>query len=214
MTRRLGIIGAGRLGTALGRLVLAAGWDLAVSLPSSGSTDAPTIGASMPGARVATEAEVAASDIVVLAVPISKLVTVDLAVLSGAIVVDAMNHWRPVDGGNGAVESAPSSSHWVRSLNPAMRLVKSLNHLGYRELEQDARPAGHPERRALAAASDDVAACDAVARLIDDLGFDPVEVPFSASRALEPGGPVFGRWSDARGLRQLLHSAGVPVVCR
>ena len=206
MTRRLGIIGAGKLGTALGRLAVAAGWDVAVALPPSGTPDAPSIEAAVPGARVVSEAEAAASDIVVLAVPISKLSTVDLSLLSGAIVVDAMNHWHPVDGGSPAIESAPSSSHWVRSLNPAMRLVKSLNHLGYRDLEQDARPAGDPERRGLAAASDDAAARAAVAGLIDDLGFDPVEVPFSASRLLEGDGPVFGRWEDAPGLRRLLDS--------
>ncbi len=68
------------------------------------------------------------------------------------------------------------------------------------------RPAGDPERRGLAAASDDAAARAAVAGLIDDLGFDPVEVPFSASRLLEGDGPVFGRWEDAPGLRRLLDS--------
>lgn len=214
MTRRLGIIGAGKLGTALGRRALAAGWDVAVTLPPSGIADARAAEAALPGARVVSEAEAAASDIVVLAVPISKLATVDLSLLSGAIVVDAMNHWRPVDGGHRAVESAPSSSHWVRSLNPAMRLVKSLNHLGYRDLEQDARASGHPERRALAAASDDEAARAAVAGLIDDLGFDPVEVPFSAARLLEGDGPVFGRWADARGLRRILDCAAAPAACR
>lgn len=214
MTRRLGIIGAGKLGAALGRRALAAGWAVAVTLPPSGTVAARTVEAALPGARAVSEAEAAASDIVVLAVPISKLATVDLSLMSGAIVVDATNHWHPVDGGHHAVESAPSSSHWVRSLNPAMRLVKALNHLGYRDLEQDARPPGDPERRALAAASDDAAASTAVAALIDDLGFDPVEVPFSAAPLLEGDGPVFGRWADAPGLRRILACAEATAACR
>ena len=158
----------------------------------------------MPEAEV-----VAGADIVVLAVPISKATTVDLPALSGKVVIDAMNHWYPVDGSHDEVEDAPSSSHWVQSLNPAMRLVKSLNHLGYHDMETDARPAGHAERRAVAAASDDVEARAAVAALLDDLGFDPVELPFAAARQLEGGGPVFGRWVDASGLRSALSRSGV-----
>ena len=64
-------------------------------------------------------------------------------------------------------------------------------------------------RRAVAAASDDVEARAAVAALLDDLGFDPVELPFAAARQLEGGGPVFGRWVDASGLRSALSRSGV-----
>ena len=201
MDQRLGIIGAGKVGTPLGRLALAAGWEVLISASPTRALQALVVETMLPGARLASEAEVVAgSDVVVLAVPLSKVGTVDLAALSGKVVVDAMNHWYPVDGAHDDVADAPSSSHWVQGLNPSMRLVKSLNHLGYHDLENDARPAGHPERRAVAAASDDAGARATVAALLDDLGFDPVELPFADGRHLEGDGPVFGRWVDAPGL--------------
>ena len=208
MDKRLGIIGAGKVGTTLGRLALASGWDVLISASPTRPMQSLIVETMLPGARLVPEAEVVAgADIVVLAVPISKATTVDLPALSGKVVIDAMNHWYPVDGSHDEVEDAPSSSHWVQSLNPAMRLVKSLNHLGYHDLENDARPAGHPERRAVAAASDDVEARAAVAALLDDLGFDPVEVPLADGRHLEGGGPIFGRWADAEGLTAALSRA-------
>lgn len=202
MGKRLGIIGAGKVGTTLGRLALTAGWEVLISASPTRPLQAMIVETMLPGASLLPESEVvAAADIVVLAVPISKVESVDLAGLSGKVVIDAMNHWYPVDGEHDSIADAPSSSHWVASLNPAMRLVKSLNHLGYHDMETDARPAGDPERRAVATASDDVEARAAVAGLLDDLGFDPVELPFDDGRHLEGDTPVFGRWVDAGGLR-------------
>ena len=208
MDKRLGIIGAGKVGTTLGRLALAAGWDVLISGSPTRPLQAMIVETMLPGARLLPEADVVAgSDIVVLAVPLSKIHTVDLANLSGKVVVDAMNHWYPVDGELPGVAEAPSSSAWVLSLNPQMRLVKSLNHLGYHDMETDARPAGHPDRRAVAAASDDVEARSAVADLLDALGFDPVELSFAEGRHLEGDAPVFGRWVDAEGLHRAVERA-------
>jgi hypothetical protein len=42
-------------------------------------------------------------------------------------------------------------------------------------------------------AGDDPAAVDAIARLVDRIGYDPVRVgSLTAGRVLQPGGPVFG----------------------
>ena len=195
MAQRLGIIGAGKVGTTLGRLALAAGWEVLVSASPTSPMQALIVETMLPCARLLPEAEVVAgADIVVLAVPISKVTTVDLAALSGKVEHDG-------------VADSPSSSHWVHSLNPAMRLVKSLNHLGYHDMETDARSSGDPDRRAVAAASDDVEARAAVAGLLDALGFDPVELPLADGRHLEGDGPVFGRWLDAEGLRSALSRA-------
>ncbi|MDO5534871.1 MAG: NAD(P)-binding domain-containing protein [Propionibacteriaceae bacterium] len=211
--KTLGIIGAGKVGTTLGRLALGAGWDVCLSASPQRAWQSLIVETMLPGARLLPEPElVAASDIIVLAVPISKATTIDLDALSGKVVVDAMNHWYPVDGSHDGVAEAPSSSHWVQALNPAMRLVKSLNHLGYHDLETDARPAGHPERRAVAAASDDVEARAAVAGLLDDLGFDPLEIPFAEGRHLEGDGPVFGRWFDTERFAAALGRARGPAA--
>jgi len=72
-------------------------------------------------------------------------------------------------------------------------VVKTLNHIGYHELDDERRPAGSPERRALGVAGDDPRAEMAVAGLIERMGYDAFRFGgLSAGRLLEPGGPVFG----------------------
>ncbi len=72
-------------------------------------------------------------------------------------------------------------------------MVKALNHIGYYELEDLARPAGAPGRRAAGVAGDDPSAVAAIAALVDRAGYDPVRLgSLRAGRVLQPGGPVFG----------------------
>ena len=64
---------------------------------------------------------------------------------------------------------------------------------GYHELEDLARPAGDPGRRAAGVAGSDPAAVAAIADLVDRFGYDPVRFgSLRAGRILQPGGPVFG----------------------
>jgi hypothetical protein len=72
-------------------------------------------------------------------------------------------------------------------------IVKTLNHIGYHELDDQRRPVGAPDRRALGIASDDAGAASVVAELIDRIGYDPVRLDsLRAGRLFQPGGPVFG----------------------
>ena len=72
-------------------------------------------------------------------------------------------------------------------------VVKTLNHIGYHELDDERRPAGSPGRRALGVAGDDPGAVEAVADVIERIGCDAARLgSLSAGRLLEPGGPVFG----------------------
>jgi hypothetical protein len=86
-----------------------------------------------------------------------------------------------------------SSSEIVQRRLARSTVVKTLNHIGYHEMEDDRRPAGAPGRRALGVAGDDRAAVDAVAGVIERIGYDSVRLySLNAGRLLEPGGPVFG----------------------
>jgi len=113
---------------------------------------------------------------------------------AGKIVVDAMNYWPSIDGVQQMFEDRHyGSSEIVQRRLARSRVVKTLNHIGYHELEDERRPAGSPQRRALGVASDDPRAAAAVAELVERIGYDPVRLgSLSAGRLLEPGGPVFG----------------------
>jgi predicted dinucleotide-binding enzyme len=208
----IGIFGAGKVGTALARLLVEAGYEVALTgSPRQTALDL-LVSVVAPGARVATPAElVERSDVVIVAVPVGKAATVPWEAFDGKVVVDATNYWPPVDGHIAAIDADERSTSEIHAaLNPRARVVKSLNHLGYHDMEDDAMPAGSPLRRALAVVGDDEGARQVVARLIDDLGFDSVDGGALANgRALEPGHPAFGREHSASELAALLDAERV-----
>jgi lactam utilization protein B len=113
--------------------------------------------------------------------------------VAGKLVVDAMNYWPPVNGVQEMFEDRRYTSSEIVQRRPARStVVKTLNHIGYHEMEDDRRPAGSPERRALGVAGDHSGAVDAVAEVIKRIGYDAVRLySLSAGRLLEPGSPVF-----------------------
>src|SRR5262252_627700 len=125
--------------------------------------------------------------------PLHRFADVDPGLLAGKLVVDAMNYWPASDGELAAFEGGGSSEIVARRL-AGSAVVKALNHIGYHELEDRARPAGAPDRRATGLAGDDRAAVAAVADLTDRIGYDPVRLGgLPEGRVLQPGGPVFGQ---------------------
>lgn len=162
-----------------------------------------------PGAVAVAPADAAVgADLVVLAVPLARHRELPAATLAGAVVVDAMNYWPAVDGRMPDFEGPGSSSEVVQRSIPGARLVKSLNHVGYRELEDAARPAGAADRQAIAVAGDDSQARAVVAEFVRSLGFEAIDLgALPLGRLLEPGGSVFGRPIDDSAARQLAEEA-------
>jgi len=207
------VLGAGHVGPVIARLAIRAGYP--VTIATSGDPDDIALITELviPGAepRWASDA-VADADTVVLAIPLHRFRDVDPALLAGKLVVDAMNYWPVTDGVLEAFNDG-GSTEVVAGRLPGSVVVKALNHIGYHELEDQARPAGTPGRRAAGVAGDDPAAVAAVAGLADRIGYDPVRLgSLRAGRVLQPGGPVFGvtltrpeferaLYEDARSLR-------------
>jgi predicted dinucleotide-binding enzyme len=190
---RLAVLGAGHVGPVIARLAIRAGYPVAIATSGDPEDIALITELVIPGAqpRWASDA-VADSDIVVLAIPLHRFGDVDPALLRGKLVVDAMNYWPATDGVLKPFEDSGSSEVVARRLTGST-VVKALNHIGYHELEDRARPAGAPDRRAAGVAAGDPAAAATVARLIDRIGYDPVRLEsLRAGRVLQPGGPVFG----------------------
>ncbi|WP_309128701.1 NAD(P)-binding domain-containing protein [Microbacterium sp.] len=200
----LGILGAGRLGRVLARLAVSAGYRVVVAA----SGDPAPISRAMAalGATAGTNASVIAqADAVVLAVPLNRYRMLPAELLRGKLVIDAMNYWWGDGVRDDLSDPRTSTSETVQRFLPGARVVKALGHMGYQDLEDEARAAGVPGRKAIAIAGDRADDLDIVCRLVDELGFDPVVAgPLAAGIMLEPGAEAFGADVEAAELRAML----------
>ena len=191
---KIAVLGAGHVGPAIARLALNAGHSVAIA--ASGNPDELALVTELviPGAepRWAVDA-ISSADIVVLTIPLHRFLRMDPNVLSGKLVIDAMNYWWEVDGiRDDLTDPRTSSSEIVQDFLPESRVVKAFNHMGYHDLEDGARPAGSPDRKGIAVAGAPADAAE-VAAIVEAFGFDAVIAgPLADGKRLEPGTEPFG----------------------
>ncbi|WP_426956092.1 NADPH-dependent F420 reductase [Muricoccus radiodurans] len=203
---RIGVIGSGRLGGAVGTLWAKAGHPVLFSSRNPERLR-ELVEAAGPNARAGTPAEAAAfGDAVLVAVPYGALPQVgrDLAgALRGKVVLDACNAVAARDGAI-AQEVAErgigiTSAHYL----PGTRLVRAFNTLGSRVLTEQAHRQGAP--MAIPLAGDDAAALEIASALVRDAGFDPVVVgPLARASEFAMGARGYGKQVTAPELRQIL----------
>ncbi len=206
----IGLIGAGHIGSQLARLAVRNGYDVVISNSRGPETLSGLIAELGPKARAATPEEAArAGDLVVVTVPLQAYRTVPVEPLRGKVVIDTMNYYPQRDGHVPELDNeSTTTSELLQARLPDSRVVKAFNHIYAADLTKDNQPAGAKNRRALVIAGNDAEAKAAVARLIDQFGFDAVDAgPLREGWRIQRDTPGYGPRRNADELRRDLAAA-------
>jgi hypothetical protein len=206
----IGIIGAGNIGSQLARLAVARRYDVVISNSRGPHTLTPLVAELGTEARAATVIEAATvGDIVVVAIPLKHYRTVPVEPLAGKIVIDTNNYYPERDGRIPELDDeSTTTSELLQAHLPTSRVVKAFNHIYASQLTTDGRPAGNPDRRALAIAGNDTEAKATVTHLLDEFGFDVVDAgPLKEGWRIQRDTPGYGPRRTAEQLRADLLAA-------
>jgi len=210
----IGLIGAGHIGSQLARLAVGHGYSVVVSNSRGPGTLKDLVDELGPHARAATSADAAeAGDIVVVTIPLKNIGDVPVAPLAGKVVIDTDNYYPQRDGHIAELDhEETTTSELLQRHLPSSKVVKAFNHIYAAALTTDGQPARTPNRRALAIAGNDANAKRVVAQLIDQFGFDVVDIgPLSESWRIQRDTPGYGPRRTADELRRDLAAAQRPV---
>lgn len=191
--RKIGIIGAGKVGTAIGSVWVRAGHEVMFS--SRTLEDDRALAARLgPNAHAGTPREAAAfGEVVMVSVPYRALPQVgeDLAdLLAGKVVIDTCNPFVGRDGDIAVWARDKGAGLASAELLPGARIVRAFNAIGYSRMGMAHE---QPGRIGMPIAGDDAAAIEVASRLIRDIGYEPVPIGgLAMGKHLMPGTALAG----------------------
>jgi predicted dinucleotide-binding enzyme len=208
---RIGIIGAGNIGGTLTRRLTALGHT--VSVANSRGPETLKDLARETGAKPVTVTEAArAGELVIVTIPMKNLSKLPRNLFQGTfenvVVVDTNNYYpRQRDGRIQAIEEGLPESRYVEQ-QLGRPVIKAFNNIYAEHLMNLGKPAGAGGRIALPLAGDDEKAKSLVMKIVDELGFDPVDAGgLDDSWRQQPDTPVYTTDHDVEGVRRALAQA-------
>lgn len=214
---QIAVLGAGNVGTLLAKAFAVAGHDITIA-NSRGPETLADVAATL-GVRAAFAAKaVEGAEAVVVSVhprnyasirPVLESVPEDVP------VIDTGNYHPLRDGKIGAMEEGQVEALWI-SEQLGRPVTKAWNAVLAQTIEEAAAPAGSPGRIALPIAGDDPAAKRVAAGLVDDSGFDAVDIGgLENTGRVQPGTPAYCTELPAPDLVEALDRANAseaPIV--
>jgi len=207
----MGIIGAGSMGAILARHLGKLGCQ--VSIANSRGPESITALATEVGAKPVSVADAAtAGEIIILAIPTKAVVELPqglFATVSRSVVIIDIGNYHPElrDGRINAIDHGMLDSQWVAQ-QIGRPVIKAFNNIYAKSLLEKGVPRGTKGRIALSVAGDSSDAKAAVLRLVDDLGFDPVDGgDLDESWRQQPGTSAYCQDLEVLALRRALAEA-------
>jgi hypothetical protein len=203
---RIGIIGSGQQGGAIGLLWAKAGHEVLFSSRHPEEL-AELVQRAGPRARAGLPQDAATfGQVVLIAVPYGALPQVGLdyaALMRGKVVIDCGNPRADRDGPMADEAIAKGTGVASAAYLPGVRLVRAFNALTSVQVERESHRAG--EKLGIPIAADDPEATQIAVDLVIDAGFDPVVVGgLARAREFDRGTPVYVRGMTAAQLKAAL----------
>lgn len=203
---KIGLIGSGRQGGAIGLLWAKAGHEVFFSSRHP-ETLKDLVAQAGPKAKAGLPEEAAQfGDVILIAVPYGATPQIGRdygKYMQGKIVIDVGNPRVDRDGDVGKDGLARGTGVTSKEYLPGVRLVRALNALSFLQVTKEAHRAG--EKIGIPIASDDPAAITMTVRLVTDAGFDPVVVGgLARAKEFDAGTPVYVKGLTAAQLRAAL----------
>jgi predicted dinucleotide-binding enzyme len=203
---KIGFIGSGPIGGAIGELFAKAGHEVFFSSRNPDNLK-PLVARVGSRAKAGTPKEaIAFGDVVFIGVPFSSMPQIGkdyAAALKGKIVLDAGNPNPRRDGAVAEPAVAKGAGLATAELLPGARVVRAFNQLNFKVFLSEAHRAG--DKVAVPLGGDDQQALAVAARLVTDAGFEPVMVgSLAASKSFDSSQPIFLKAMTARELKAAL----------
>jgi 8-hydroxy-5-deazaflavin:NADPH oxidoreductase len=193
---RIGVIGSGRVGSAIGGAWLKRGHEVMFS--SRNLEDDKALAAKLGDkARAGTPKEAAAfGNVILLAVPYGALPELGKTLaneLKGKVIIDACNPFPARDGDIATRAREQGAGVTSAELLPGTRIVRAFNAIGAARMGSAHE---EPGKVGMPIAGDDKEAIALASQLIRDVGYEPVRVGgLAMGRYLMPGTALAGEHS-------------------
>jgi 8-hydroxy-5-deazaflavin:NADPH oxidoreductase len=193
---KIGVIGSGNVGSALGRVWANAGHQVMFASRNL-EHDKQLAAAIGANAHAGTPAEAAAfGDVLLFAVPYGALPDLGKALagsIKGKVIIDACNPFPQRDGEIATRAREQGAGVVSAELLPGARIVRAFNAIGAARMGQVHE---EPGKVGMPIAGDDKAAIEVASRLVREIGFEPVLVGGTdKGKYLIPGTPLAGEHS-------------------
>lgn len=208
---RIGIIGAGSMGRILACKLAKLGHRVSIA-NSKGPETLTALAAEIGATPVSVVDAAQAAEIVILAIPTKAIAELPRGLFANvppSIVVIDIGNYHPElrDGHIDAIDRGMLDSQWVAQ-QIGRPVIKAFNNILAESLLEKGAPRGTKGRIALPVCGDSPAAKAAVLRLVDDVGFDPLDCgDLDDSWRQQTGTPAYCRDLEAAALRRALAEA-------
>jgi hypothetical protein len=195
---KIGIIGAGNIGSAVAELFTKAGHEVVIS-NSRGPQTLDDLVEKLGDNASAGSVDAARDfgDVVVVTIPLKAITSLPANGWENKIVIDTNNYYPDRDGKIADLDSGvTTSSELLENQLPGARIVKGFNTIWSEHLKtQGNTKLPLEERRAIFIASDDSQAKETVAKLIENIGYAAIDTGFLAEggKSQQPGSPVYNK---------------------